>query len=153
MGDFMETQAGHDAELAVRKAQDGLGEDFDECKDRAQDGYDGDGQDGLVSLGLESAGHAHDGGGAADAAATGREQGQGVIDAQETGGGVIEGNHDGDDKDCRFQTLQTGADQDDEIQLEPQEDDAGPEEFVGNEARTFPGCQGDGTADLDDHAQ
>ena len=53
---------------------------------------------------------------------------------------------------CRFQTLQTGADQDDEIQLEPQEDDAGPEEFVGNEARTFPGCQSDGTADLDDQA-
>ena len=44
----MEAEAGHDAELAVCKAQDGLQKDFDERKDRAQDGYDGDGQDGLA---------------------------------------------------------------------------------------------------------
>ena len=111
----MEAEAGHDAELAVCKAQDGLQKDFDERKDRAQDGYDGDGQDGLAGFGLECPRNAHDSGGTADAAATGREQGQCVVDAKGTGDGIIEGNHDGHDENGGDEALHTGADQDDEV--------------------------------------
>ena len=76
-----------------------------------------------------------------------------MVDAKGTGDGIIEGNHDGHDENGGDEALHTGADQDDEVQLETQEDDAGPEKFIGNEARAFPGRQRDRTADLDSHTQ
>ena len=101
----METQAGHDAELAVREAEERLQGNFNQGEHGAENGDNGNGKHGLVRLGSDGAGNAHDGSGAADAAAAGREQGEGMLDLEETCHEEIERNHDGDDDNGSFETF------------------------------------------------
>ena len=55
MRDLVQAQAGHDAELRVREAEEWLQADLNEREERAENGDDGDGEDRLVSLGLDGA--------------------------------------------------------------------------------------------------
>lgn len=118
MGDLVEAQARHDAELRVRKAEEWLQADLDQREERAEDGDDGDGEDGLVGLGPDGARNAHDGRRAANAAAAGRQQGERVLDLEEAGDEVIERDHDGDDDDGGLKALEAGTHEDDEVELE-----------------------------------
>ena len=55
MGNLVEAQARHGAELRVREAEEWLQDDLDQREECAEDGDDGDGEDGLVGLGPDSA--------------------------------------------------------------------------------------------------
>lgn len=149
----MKTQTCHHAKLGVGESQERLQEDDDQGKDRAEDRNNGDGEDRLIGLRLDGTGNAHDSGSAADAVTAGRQESQRVIDAQQAGDHIIERDHNSDDEDGRFETLQTGAHEDDQVQHEPQENNAGAEEFVRDESRAFPRQFSDGLTKLDDHAQ
>ena len=124
MRDLVQAQAGHDAELRVREAEEWLQADLNEREERAENGDDGDGEDRLVSLGLDGARDAHDGRCAANAAAAGRQDGERVLDFEEAGDKIVERDHDGDDDDGSLEALEAGAHEDDEVELEAQEDDA-----------------------------
>lgn len=149
----MKTQACHYAKLGIGESQKWMQEDDDQGKDRAEDRNNRDGEDGLIGLRLDGTGNAHDSGSAADTVTAGRQESQRVIDTQQTGDHIIERDHNGDDEDSRLETLQTGAHEDDQVQLEPQENNAGAEEFVRDESRAFPRHFSDGLTELDDHAQ
>lgn len=153
MRNLVEAQAGHDAKLGVTEAEEGLQRDFDECEDGTENGDDGHGQYGLVGLGLDGARDAHDGRGAADAAATGREQSERVLNLEETGDKIVERDHDGDDENGGFEALEAGAHEDDEIELEAQQDDAGAQEFVGDERGALLSGKRHGAQELQAHAE
>ena len=85
MGNLVQTQAGHNAELTVREAEERLQGNFNQGEYSAEDGDDGDGKHGLVGLSSDRTRDTHDRSGAADAAAAGREQGKGVFYLEESG--------------------------------------------------------------------
>ena len=149
----MKTQACHYAKLGIGESQKWLQEDDDQGKDRAEDRNNRDGEDRLIGLRLAGTGNAHDSGSAADTVTAGRQKSQRVIDAQQTGHHIIERDHNGDDEDSRLEALQPGAHEDDQVQFEPQENNAGAKKFVRNESRAFPRHLSDGLTELDDHAQ
>ena len=149
----MKTQACHYAKLGIGESQKWLQEDDDQGKDRAEDRNNRDGEDRLIGLRLAGTGNANDSGSAADTVTAGRQKSQRVIDAQQTGHHIIERDHNGDDEDSRLEALQPGAHEDDQVQFEPQENNAGAKKFVRNESRAFPRHLSDGLTELDDHAQ
>ena len=137
----------------ITESEEGLQRDFDECEYRAEDGNDGDGQYRLIRLGFDRSGDAHDGRGAADAAAAGREQRKRVFDLEETSHEIIERDHDGNNEDGSLQALETGTHEDDEIELEAQQDDTGTQEFVGDERCALLSRKCHGPQQLQAHAK
>ena len=142
MGDFVERGAAHRAELRIRQPQERAQRDFREREYRTHDSYGRHCHDFVIASAFlfgfrhgDGTRQPHDGRGTANTCAARGEDGEMLVDAEFSGDEIGDGDGECDDDRRHGDGFDPGGEQHVEVEFETEQDDAQPQQFVGNQCR------------------